>query len=200
MEQEGCIYLITCLVNGKKYVGQHNKPDPKKRFKKHIWSAENNSSHIIHNAIRLYGKDNFKIEILCICSHAALGNMEAYYAEQYGSYIWDPEPGYNMVWCGRHPTLGLKHSPENIEKMKQAWTKRNPESIEKMKQAILGKKQAPEHIETRRQIHLGRKNTPETIEKMKQAQLGKKLSPESCEKKRQAMLAYYAKKREQAQK
>lgn len=217
MEQEGCIYLITCLVNGKKYVGQYRKPDPKGRWAAHLRNATKGASTILHNAIRLYGKENFKIDTLCVCSHTALGNMEAYYAEQYGSYIWDPEPGYNMVWCGNQPMLGIKHTPETIKKIKQTLFN-NPmssEHIEKIRQSLLGKKRSleickkikqtklnnPMSLESRdkiRQVRLGKKQSPEHIEKIRQTKLGKKHTPEACEKMRQAQLL--RRKKEQSQK
>ena len=180
-------------------MGQHNSIDALKRWDTHCRSKKSSSS-ILHKAIQLYGKENFKIETLCICLHAALGNLEAYYAEQYGSYIWDPEPGYNMIWCGNHPRLGIKTTPETIQKIKQALLgkKHTPEHIEKVRQATLGIKRSLETIEKNRQAKLGKKHTPEHIEKMRQAHLGKKDSLETREKKKQAILAYYAKKREEA--
>ena len=50
--------------------------------------------------------------------------------------------------------------------------KHSPEELEKMRQANLGKKLSPEHIEKVRQVHLGRKRSPETREKMRKAHLG----------------------------
>lgn len=197
---EGCIYLITCLINGKKYVGQHHKPDPTSRWNAHISRAKKGLAYVLHNAIRLFGEENFKFEVLCVCSHDALGRLEAYYAEQYESYIWDPDPGYNMVWCGEQSTLGMKHTPETIEKIRQAHLgkkmspetiekkrrKQTPEVIEKRRQALLGKKHTPERIEKVRQANLGKKRSPEAIEKNRQAQLGKKRSPEVIEKIKEA--------------
>ena len=169
---EGCIYLITCLINGKKYVGQHHMPDPTNRWKQHIYTSKRGSRGALHNAIRLYGEENFKFEVLCVCSLDALGRLEAYYAEQYGTYTWDPDPGYNMAWCGEQFALGMKHTPETKEKLRQAHLgkKMSPETIEKMRQVNLGRKMTPEAIEKNRQAQLGRKHTPEAIEKMRQAQ------------------------------
>ena len=185
---KGCVYLITCSANGKKYVGLHGKPDPQKRWRGHVNDAKGGSKLILHNAIRLYGEENFTIETLCVCSHDALPRLEEYYAEQLGTYIWDPEPGYNMVWCGDKPNLGMKRSSEMCEKLRQAnlGKKKSPEACEKMRQASLGKKMSPEACEKMRQANIGKKMSPEAIEKTRQANIGRKMSPEACEKSRQA--------------
>jgi hypothetical protein len=129
---------------------------------------------MLHNAIRKYGEENFTIETLCVCSHNALPQLEAYYAEQYGTYKWDPEPGYNMCWCGDKPSLGMKHLPETIEKMRKNKT---PEHVESVRRALSGRKKTPEEIENHRQSLLKyyqanpKKTSPETREKMRQAHL-----------------------------
>jgi group I intron endonuclease len=117
---EGCIYLITCLVNDKKYVGKWHLPTPEKRFYNHIRSAALGSENLIHRAIRKHGVENFCFELIRTCPLESCFNLEAYYAEQYGCYKWDSEPGYNMVWCGDKSFLGFKHKPESIEKMREA--------------------------------------------------------------------------------
>lgn len=191
----GCIYLITNLENGKKYVGQHSTTDYLARWKAHLSRAKCGSKYLLHNAIRKYGEEAFKLERLCVCPVDSLTDLEGYYAEQYDSYMW--ESGYNMVWCSKSPHLGLKRTLEACEKMRQAnlGRKRSQESIEKSRQGHLGKKRSPEACENIRQAKLGKKQTPEAIEKNRQGKLGKKQTPEHIEKRRQATLAYWAKKR-----
>lgn len=191
----GCIYLVTNLENGKKYVGQHNTTDYLARWKKHLYDMKGGSNLLLHKAIRKYGEEAFKVERLCVCPVDSLTDLEGYYAEQYDSYMWDS--GYNMVWCAKSFNLGLKHTPESIEKNRRAHLgkKMSPEAIEKTRQAHLGKKHTPEHIEKIRQAQLGRKQSPEAIENNRQSKLGKKHTPEHIEKNRQARLAYWAKKR-----
>lgn len=198
MEQKGCIYLITCLVNGKKYVGQYKKSNPKGRWTVHLRNAKDGAPYALHGAIRLYGKENFKIEVLCICSHSVLGNLEAYYAEQYGSYIWDPEPGYNMVWCGKHARLGIKLSDESLERIRQSniGRKHTPEACYNMGQSKIGRVISTDTREKIGKANSGREQSSESIEKRRQALLGKKPTPEVIEKRRQSLLLYHAKKRE----
>ena len=102
---KGCVYLITCSANGKKYVGLHGKPDPQKRWRGHVNDAKGGSKLILHNAIRLYGEENFTIETLCVCSHDALPRLEEYYAEQLERIYGIQSPA--IIWFGAviSPTL-----------------------------------------------------------------------------------------------
>lgn len=75
----GYIYLTTNLVNGKKYIGQHTAKD--------FSSDYYGSGILLKKAIKKYGKNNFKVELLIpingvntICeSKEELNNAEIYY-------------------------------------------------------------------------------------------------------------------------
>lgn len=57
------IYKITNAINNKSYIGQ--SIDPQHRFVSHCSRAKNdNDNSPIHSAIKKYGKENFKLEIL----------------------------------------------------------------------------------------------------------------------------------------
>lgn len=53
------IYKITNNINGKIYIGQSNNPE--RRFKEHI---RDECTSLIHNAIKLYGVENFTLNII----------------------------------------------------------------------------------------------------------------------------------------
>jgi len=185
---EGCIYLLTCLHNGKRYVGQHNKPDPKRRWKEHLSKAKlGKYDTMLCRALRKYGEEGFSWEVLYIGAIESLDLMESYYAEIFESYIWDSPGGYNMVECGG-TTRGHKHSPETKEKLRQALIgrKHSPEAKEKISKAHICKKYSPETKEKIRQALIGRKYSKESIENMRQGQLGRKKPQEVIEKTRQA--------------
>lgn len=57
----------------------------------------------IDAAIRLYGKENFIVEVLLECEEKDLDYWERYYIEKYNSY----EDGYNLT-LGGQDGLGTK--------------------------------------------------------------------------------------------
>jgi hypothetical protein len=126
VDKFGCIYLITCLIDGMRYVGYSKHDTPDERYNNH-WHKRDPSKPkpYLHKAMDLYGKDQFVVERLCVVPHSGIFNMEAYFAEQFQTYIWDDprypanydiqrnynDPGgYNMIWCGVPGNLGVPHS------------------------------------------------------------------------------------------
>jgi group I intron endonuclease len=180
MSNKGCVYYIYCKESGKGYVGQYVRVDPKGRWSTHLRNAQKGCKYILHQAIRKYGEEAFTVEVLCICPKESLGNMEAYYAEQLQTYCWDIPGGYNMVWCGKQPRLGIKNSEEMCAKISKAnkGRKQSPEAIEKMRVTKTGRKLTPEQLEAHHKVHLGREKTPEELEKLRIASTGKKQTPE----------------------
>ena len=84
----GVVYKITCLINRKLYIGQTRK-SVEKRFKQH---ARANS--LIGRAIRKYGVENFKIEIIEHCeSKAQLNERENFWIDTLNS---KKPNGYNV--------------------------------------------------------------------------------------------------------
>ena len=59
----GIIYQITNVVNGKTYIGLTTKTI-KERFNGHVAAANHGSKSHLHNSIRKYGSENFKIETI----------------------------------------------------------------------------------------------------------------------------------------
>ena len=106
MEAE--IYIITNLINDKKYIGITKKKygdtlfGYKTRFKHHLVNAftksKSNDCPRLYNAIRKYGKDNFKIELLEECSMDERAEREKYYIQQYNTN--NDEYGYNISLGG----------------------------------------------------------------------------------------------------
>lgn len=94
----GRIYLITNLVNGKRYVGQTIKPIGK-RLKEHFKAAfVENRCAIICSAIRKYGKDSFSIE--CLQDNVLIDDLDAAercWIEHYDTF---GKTGYNATTGG----------------------------------------------------------------------------------------------------
>lgn len=96
----GYIYKITNLVNNKCYIGKTVYGDINKRFKQHksYSDAGGGKPESLHQAIRDFGIENFKIEVIdTIKPPKFLEEEEKRYIALYHSYYKDPENnGYNM--------------------------------------------------------------------------------------------------------
>jgi group I intron endonuclease len=97
----GYIYKITNLINGYLYIGKTTYSDVKRRFNQHIYRAliqKKGSKESLHQAIRDYGIENFKIEVIdTVKEPRNLEQVEKDYIELYHTYINDPEcKGYNL--------------------------------------------------------------------------------------------------------
>lgn len=90
------IYLITNIINGRKYVGLTTKPI-EERFKAHKYAANLNQGYYLHNAMRKYGVDNFKIELIDTAdSIDELKEKEIFNIEKYDTF----NTGYNLTIGG----------------------------------------------------------------------------------------------------
>jgi hypothetical protein len=104
----GEIYLITCNSSGLKYIGQATKLKYKNdkpynygalgRWSDHVSSSKNRTTPLCE-AIQLYGKDDFKIEVLEEGPLISLDEREAYYMIEYNSI--HPN-GYNVASHSRN--------------------------------------------------------------------------------------------------
>ena len=142
------IYKITNLENGKIYVGKH--------CCEKIENSYFGSGVAIRRAIKKYGKDSFKKEIVCFCeSEAELNEREIFWIERLGSF----GDGYNMT-KGGEGCLGRKPSKSEIDKARRSrieFYKNNPEARKVLsekarkrvgdKNPFYGKSLTKEHIE-----------------------------------------------------
>lgn len=128
------IYKCINIINGKIYIGFTNKQF-NTRITEHHSSSKAGSDHLLHKAIRKYGKENFEWEVIyeSLDREHTLNNMEKYFIEEYSSYF-ETGLGYNMTYGGQGGMLGKKHSEETKQKMKEArkiskYRIRNPTGI-----------------------------------------------------------------------
>jgi group I intron endonuclease len=108
----GYVYLVTNLVNGKKYVGC-TKVSIKRRWAQHRSAAIKGSTLLIHRAIRKYGESVFKIEQLEVLDggHADLMAAEIRHIDFHNCVVPN---GYNLTMGGDGvdllvPTVREKH-------------------------------------------------------------------------------------------
>jgi group I intron endonuclease len=107
MKPKGYIYKITNILNGKVYIGQTIKTI-EERFRQHIYKA--GCTHL-HAAIKKWGKENFKIEIIEEVPKELLDEREIYWISYYNST--DNKIGYNIIKGGK---LGRKEIYKLSEK------------------------------------------------------------------------------------
>lgn len=107
------VYLVTCSVTGKVYVGQTSQGLPR-RWSHHrhmALSGKTGGSSALHAAIRKYGVDKFTTSVLATCDTREEANV----AEEAWIYALGSQApgGYNLKAGGQ----ASEHSPETRAKM-----------------------------------------------------------------------------------
>ncbi len=142
-ERKGFIYLLTNLLNGKRYIGQYVGDKVERRWSSHIRAALAGSKYAVHCAIRKYGTENFSAEVIWHGLAARLDAKEIYYVAKFNTFVGDVgHHGYNMTrggnggqlgssyWLGRHHTaetrmkISLTFTPERRAALSAAHTGR----------------------------------------------------------------------------
>jgi group I intron endonuclease len=151
MPNIGYIYKTTNLINGKIYIGQHQRDEFDSKYY--------GSGKILLRALKKYGKENFKVEVVCwIRKFERLDIAERQFIKAFDSR--NPKIGYNITQGGMSPTnvnKGIKFTEEHKRKISVS---------------SIGKKGT----------RLGKHNTPEHNKKIRDAQIGKFIPFESRQK------------------
>ena len=167
------LYEITNLVNSKTYIGQH--------ITKNIEDGYMGSGKLIVAAVKKYGKENFKKEILLYAKNEVALNF-------FERSLVTPEfcelnTNYNLKEGGVHG----RHSKETIAKLSAAHKgkKLSAEHIAKREETKRKNGTNKPSLETKTKMSIarkGRKTTAETIARISAAHKGKKLSVEHIAK------------------
>lgn len=146
------VYETTNLINGKKYIGKRSCNCP-------IEDDEYiGSGKAFKCAVKKYGKENFKKEILQICENEEMAyEWEKVYIEQVKAY---ENPVYYNITKGGEGTLGLLHSEQAKLKISSAsktlWSNSNHRKYMKM---VLKKRHSnPNYKKKLRENWIGEKN------------------------------------------
>lgn len=141
LDYYGVIYKITNIQNKKCYIGQTIKDNYMSYIKKHFTNALSyKRNKYFYSAIKHYGEQNFKIQILGFCySEEELDESEIesiYFFRSLGSNgkDFDHIYGYNMT-LGGEGTVGYFYSDElraYLSKQGKASYKNNPERAKKL--------------------------------------------------------------------
>jgi|LakMenEpi03Aug12_release.lakeMendotaPanAssembly.Ray.scaffolds.fasta_scaffold208793_1 group I intron endonuclease len=132
----GYIYKITNIKNNKCYIGETIQT-PEKRWKDHKGAMKRDGGcRALKMAIKKYGLENFKFEVIIICFDEDRLIYEKEYIKKYNSMAPN---GYNILAGGQEGVLGFKHS-EETRKIISAKSKENsskPEMREKSRQRMI---------------------------------------------------------------
>src|SRR5690348_11013008 len=113
------IYKITCLINGKVYIGQ-TSIGVEERFKQHEYQHRNirHKKYILYRAMRKHGFHNFKVEeIDCAETHVEIIEKEIYWIDFFKSnHCKYPNNGYNLT-DGGEGTIGYIPTTEHKKKI-----------------------------------------------------------------------------------
>jgi group I intron endonuclease len=116
----GVIYIITNVLNNKKYIGQAigysscgRKWGSLRRWQKHVSNAKNNvcECRLLENSIRKNGEKSFIVEDLLTCNITQLNYYEDKFIQLYNTIAPN---GYNLMTGGGN---GRRHSEETRQKM-----------------------------------------------------------------------------------
>lgn len=121
MSKCGIIYKVTNTINGKIYIGKTIQPLNKRKYTHKSYSKKDvlTRKNIFHNAIRKYGWDAFKWEILCECiDYDILSLTETMKIIVNNSHYIDGH-GYNMTYGGEG-CIGYKHTKTSREKISKS--------------------------------------------------------------------------------
>ena len=127
------VYIHTCKVNGKRYVGCTTKVKPEIRWGK---NGKGYKHQAFGKAVRKHGWDNFDHEAWELTSES-----EMYYAEKYliaYYHTTESEFGYNHSSGGEKGALGCTRSEEFRRRISESNKKRakDPEYREKVSESI----------------------------------------------------------------
>lgn len=106
------VYRITNLINGKIYIGK--TINPKKRKNEHFSNKDQNADHLLlKKAMKKYGKEHFKFEIIGEYSDEIIAlDMEKYFIREFNAS--GRVNGYNLTFGGEGLS-GFKHSEKTKE-------------------------------------------------------------------------------------
>ena len=159
------VYLISCVVNGKNYVGW-TKGSIEQRFLRHCYNAASGSQFYVHRAIRKYGRETFRARRLAEVSSPkeAQGLEREFIAELRTN---DARFGYNLTVGGEGGPGAKGGVPRPIYKFK------NPELwLERQRVSHLGKQHSMATRLRMSDSHRGHTCSLETRQILSQQKMG----------------------------
>jgi group I intron endonuclease len=94
----GYVYLVTNIINGKRYVGQSKCADIETRWASHRKMLKDSIGRYLLSAYHKYGIKNFKFQIICICFDKNCDAFEEEYIKKFNTLVPN---GYNLKSGGK---------------------------------------------------------------------------------------------------
>ncbi len=153
----GYIYLVTNLINQKKYVGQTLCLDIYTRWNYHKNKCKSSLGRCILAAYNKYGVKNFDFQIICVCFDEDCDKYEKEYIKKYDAMVPN---GYNLREGGNNS----KHNPETLKLISEKTKgKRNPPVTE------LTRKKLSESLKGEKNPNFGKKMSEEQKKKISES-------------------------------
>lgn len=187
------IYKITNKITKKCYIGE-TKYNPEIRWRRHLQTINKNiGCPALKDAIKKYGADNFKFEVLIICFDEDRYIYEKQYIKNFNSQVPN---GYNILEGGEGGGfIGKKHTEETKQKLSESLKKFYEKSEERQKKS-LSIKQAMKKVDMKK-IIANSENYKKAVEegrvggRVHKNNKDHKLSEETKQKIRESVLKYY---------
>lgn len=152
------IYRITCIATKKIYIG--SAVSLRRRWKEHRGELRHNKhgNPYLQKAWNKYSEEAFTFEALEFVLSPFLLEREQYWMDKLKPF--EKDKGFNIAQSAWN-SLGVKRSPETLEKKRIAATGRThtPESIELMRASQRARYRSPEEIERVRALQKRVANT-----------------------------------------
>jgi group I intron endonuclease len=191
------IYKVENLINGKVYIGKTIQ-SLKRRKTEHLSYSRREKGNIFHRAIKKYGEENFKWEVIAESnSEIELNELEKKYIKEFDSK--NRKKGYNLT-DGGEGLSGYCYSEEqkkniSLKSKGRKWSEDSKKRMslkmkgfifsedrnKKISIALKGKKKTEEHIENFKKSRSGYRPTEETKRKTSASLKGRGLGIKKSE-------------------
>lgn len=169
------IYIITCLVTDKHYIGYSNNMLARLANHRKDLKYNKHDNQYLQNEYNLYGLNNFMFEILEYYDIEFLPSMENYWCNMLDTH--NRKYGYNLQPTSPYGNICMGN--ETKAKLSLKYNERR----DKVREQLKGKKLPENAYKNSSKYWLGNTHTQETKDKISKAQTGKKYSNETNLKK-----------------
>jgi group I intron endonuclease len=162
-----CIYKATNILNGKSYIGFTKNFVKRKSVHKRN-AFQKNIKFVFYQAIRKYGWDNFKWEVIyeSLDAQHCLTIMEPYFITEYNTF---GENGYNMTRGGERGPDTIKRKPLTKEQKKNISVGTKKNTLKGKEHPMYGSKANDKFLQSAKVSMLGKKHTEETKKKQSES-------------------------------